>query len=79
MPEKDRAMNRAKATAAIGKAIDAMHSAYWAACDAEGQAIDPAALGAPDSLLDDAYDAALLVESIAAERGISWAEARQFV
>ena len=41
-------------------------------------AIDPAALDAPDNLLDDAYDAALQVEAIAA-RGISWTEARQFV
>jgi hypothetical protein len=72
-------MNRTEAAAAIQNAIDAAHSAYWSACDAEGRAIDPAALGAPDSLLDDAHEAALLVEGIAAERGISWTEARQFV
>jgi hypothetical protein len=76
---KPRPSPRDAAMRAIAKAIDATHSAYWAACDAEGQAIDPAALGAPDSLLDDAYEAALLVEGIAAERGISWTEARQFV
>lgn len=70
---------RQKAAAAIQEAIDAAHTAYWAACDAEGCALDPAALGAPDSLLDDAYEAALLVESIAVERRISWPEARQFV
>jgi hypothetical protein len=64
---------------AIGKAIDAAHAAYWAACDGEGRAIDPADLGAPDRLLDDAYEAALIVEGIAEGRGISWAEARQFV
>ena len=42
-------------------------------------AIDPAALDAPDNLLDAAYDAALQVEAIAAARGLSWIEARQFV
>lgn len=40
---------------------------------------DPADLGAPEGLLDEAYEAALLVESLAAERGISWAEARELV
>ena len=72
-------MTRAKAAAAIQKAIDAVHDAYWSACDAEGKAIDPTELDAPDSLLDAAYDAALQVEAIAAARGISWTEARQFV
>lgn len=72
-------MNKAEAAAAIRKAIDAAHDAYWAACDTEGRALDPADLDAPDSLLDDAYDAALQVEGIAAARGISWHEARQFV
>lgn len=72
-------MNRTEAAAEIQKAIDAAHDAYWTACDAEGRAIDPAALDAPDSLLDDAYDTALQVESIADARGISWHEARQFV
>ena len=72
-------MNRTEAAAAIQNAIDAAHSAYWSACDTEGRAIDPDALGAPDGLLDDAHDAALRVEEIAAARGISWTEARQFV
>ena len=72
-------MNRTEAAAAIQNAIDAAHSAYWSACDTEGRAIEPAALDAPDNLLDDAYDAALQVEAIAAARGISWTEARQFV
>ena len=67
-------MNRTEAAAAIQNAIDAAHSAYWSACDTEGRALD-----APDNLLDDAYDAALQVEGIAAARGISWTEARQFV
>lgn len=43
------------------------------------KAIDPTELDAPDGLLDDAHDAALQVEGIAAARGISWTEARQFV
>jgi hypothetical protein len=64
---------------AIGKAVRAAHTAYWAACDDEGRAIDPAELDAPESLLDDAHEAALMVEGIAESRGISWAEARQFV
>ena len=69
----------ATAAAVIRRAIDAAHDAYWIACDAEGRTIDPTELGAPDGLLDDAYDAALQVEGIAAARGISWTEARQFV
>ena len=52
---------------------------YWAACDAEGRAIDPADLDAPGGLLDEAYEAALQVESLAVERGISWAEVRELV
>ena len=70
---------RDKAAAAIAKAVRAAHSAYWAACDAEGRAIDPDALDAPEGLLDDAHDAVLQVESLAVERGISWAEARELV
>ena len=72
-------MTKTEAAAAIRRAIDAAHDAYWTACDTEGRALDPAELDAPDSLLDDAYDAALQVEAIAAARGISWTEARQFV
>lgn len=72
-------MTRSQAAAAIAQAVDAAHAAYWAACDAEGRAIDPAELDAPESLLDDAHDAALMVQGIAENRGISWAEARQFV
>jgi len=67
------------AVKAITDALDAMHSAYWAACDAEGRAIDPGDLGAPEGILDTAYDVALRVEDIADARGISWHEARQFV
>ena len=78
-PSRDNGMTRTKAAAAIQNAIDAAHSAYWSACDTEGRALDPAELDAPDSLLDDAHEAALCVEAIAAERGISWHEARQFV
>lgn len=73
------AMTRAKATAAIQKALDAAHAAYWAACDAEGRAIEPAALSAPDGLLDEAYEAALLVEGIAADRGLNWQDARDYI
>ena len=70
---------RDKAAQAIEKALDAIHDAYWAACDTEGRAIDPAELGAPEGLLDAAFDIALTVGAIAADRGISWAEARQLV
>ena len=72
-------MTRAEAAAAIAAALDAAHSAYWTACDTEGRALDPADLDAPDGLLDDAFDAALQVEAVAQERGLSWSEARQFV
>jgi len=72
-------MTRAEATAAIQKALDAAHAAYWAACDAEGRAIEPAALSAPDGLLDEAYEAALMVEGVAVERGLSWQDARDYV
>jgi len=72
-------MTRAKIAAAIQKALDAAHAAYWAACDAEGCAIDPAVLNAPDGLLDEAYEAALMVEDIAAERGLNWQDARDYI
>lgn len=72
-------MTRPKAAQAIEKALDAIHDAYWQACDAEGRAIDPAELGAPEGLLDAAFDIALTVGALAADRGISWAEARQLV
>ena len=76
---KPRATACANAAAAIAKAIDAAHAAYWTACDDEGLAIDPAELDAPQGLLDDAHDAALMVETLAQERSISWAEARELV
>ena len=76
---KGSAVNRAEAAAAIRQALDAAHVAYWSACDAEGCAIDPAALDAPEGLLNDAFDAALTVEAIAAARGLSWTEARDFL
>jgi len=72
-------MTRDEAAQAITDAVDAIHTAYWAACDAAECAVDPDDLNAPAGLLDDAYDIALTVESIAAERGISWPEARQLV
>ena len=72
-------MSRDKARQRIDRCLHLIDAAYWAACDAEGRAIDPEELGAPDSLLDESYEAALLVEGIAESRGISWAEARDFV
>lgn len=69
-------MNRIEAAAAIQNAVDAAYSAYWSACDTEGRAIDPAALDAPDSLLDDAYDAALQIQRVATAHGVSWDDAR---
>jgi hypothetical protein len=75
-PKRDA---RRKAAEAIAKAVDAAHAAYWAACDAEGRAIDPDELDAPVGLLDDAHEVALMVEDVAQERRVSWSEARQFV
>ena len=72
-------MTRDDATAAIAAAIEAAHDAYWSACDAEGRALDPADLNAPDGLLDDAFDAALRVAAVATVHGLTWAEAREFV
>ena len=69
-------MTRDQATQAIAEGLEAMHAAYWAVCDAEGQAVDPAVLLAPDGVLDDAFDIALSVEAFAEIKGISWAEAR---
>lgn len=70
---------RALAMRAISEALDAIFTAYWSACDAEGRAIDPADLGAPEGLLDEAYDIALTVEGMAVGRGLSWNEARGLV
>lgn len=67
------------AAKAIEKALDAIHTAYWGACDAQGAAVDPDTLGAPDGLLDDAYDTAQRIEDLMTERAISWPEARQFL
>lgn len=76
---KPRPSPRDAATKAIAKAMRAAHAAYWAACDSECRAIDPADLGADEGLLADAYEAALIVEGIAAERGLSWHDARDYV
>ena len=67
--------------AAMAEAVGTTHNAYWSACDAEDRAIDidPADLGAPEGLLDEAYRAALLVKSLVAKRGISWAKASELV
>ena len=70
-------MTRDDAVQAIAEGLEAMHAAYWAVCDAEGQAIDPAVLLAPDGVLDDAFDIALGIEVFAEENGITWAEARE--
>ena len=69
-------MTRDQATQSIAEALEAMHAAYWAVCAAEGQAIDPAVLLAPDGVLDDAFDIALSVEAFAEIKFISWSEAR---
>lgn len=70
-------ITRNQAAAAIAVAVGAAHSAYWHACDTEGRALDPADLDAPKGLLDDAYEASLQVESLAAAQRISWPEARE--
>ena len=69
-------MTRDEATQAIAEGLEAIHAAYWAVCDAEGQPIDPAALLAPDGVLGDAFDIALSVEALAQINGISWDDAR---
>ena len=73
---KGEAMTRDEATQAIAEGLEAMHAAYWAVCDAEEQAIDPAVLLAPAGVLDDAFVIVLSVEAFAQINGISWAEAR---
>lgn len=75
---KGKGDDMADAAQAIADALDAIHTAYWGACDAQGAAVDPDTLGAPDGLLDDAYDTALRIEDLAKAQGISWPEARQF-
>ena len=77
--EKPKPSARDTAMKAIARAMSTVSTAYWAACDAEGRAIDPDDLDASEGILDAAYDAALQVEDIAEARGISWHEARQFV
>lgn len=72
-------MTRDRARAAISRAIGTIHAAYWAACDAEGRAINPADLGAPDGLLDEAQADALTVEYLAQERNLSWMDARDLL
>jgi hypothetical protein len=49
-------MIRDQATQAIAEGLEAMRAAYWAVCNSEVQALDPATLLAPDSVLDDAFD-----------------------
>lgn len=70
-------MTRDEATQAIAEGLEAIHAAYWAVCDAEGQAIDPAVLLPPDGVLDDAFHIAGRVEAFAQDNGISWTEARE--
>ncbi|MEI4235038.1 hypothetical protein [Roseovarius sp. D22-M7] len=73
-------MTRDQAAVAMAEAVEAAYRAYSSACDTERRAIDPAAdLDVPEGLLDEAYETALTVEGLAAERGISWAEARELV
>jgi len=72
-------VTRDQAAATIAAALDAIDAAFWAACDAAAGPIDPADLGAPDGLLDEAFDTAERVQAIAAERGLTWPEARDLV
>ena len=69
-------MTRDEATQAIAEGLEAIHAAYWAVCNAEGQAIDPTVLLPPDGVLDDAFDIAQCVKAFAHINGISWSEAR---
>ncbi|OOY26317.1 hypothetical protein BMI90_18495 [Thioclava sp. L04-15] len=57
------------------KASEDLHAAYWAACDAKQQAIDPEQLtteGWAVDLLAEAYDIALRIE----EDPLGWQEGR---
>lgn len=72
-------MNRDKATQTIAKAVETAHLAYWSVCVAEERAIDPQVLGATESFLDNAQANALLVEYLAQERGLTWAEALELI
>tara|TARA_Y100000589_G_scaffold292995_1_gene297518 strand:+ start:2120 stop:2359 length:240 start_codon:yes stop_codon:yes gene_type:complete len=61
---------------------DALLEAYFAECDRQGRAVDPADLELPDwteSLMASAYEVALKVEAVARARGLGWYEASDFV
>ena len=61
---------------------DALLEAYFAACDREGRAVDPADLDLPSwavSLMASAYEVALKVEAVMLERGLGWDDASDFV
>lgn len=61
----------------IAVSIDAIHAAYWTACERDGKAVDPAEIGVPEGLLDDVFKNAQLVEDVVKQRDMSWAEALQ--
>lgn len=63
----------------IAIAVDAIHAAYWTACERERKALDPETLEVPNGFLDAAFKVAEMVETTAKERGVSWAEARILV
>lgn len=72
-------MTRAEATKSIEQAIKTADAAYWAVCDAEERAIDPADLMAPTGLFEATYDLALMIEILIKDRGLTWTEARNLV
>ena len=72
-------VTREQTMEAITAAVYTAHDAFWRACDAEGRAIDPADLEAPDGLLDAAHELAVQVETLARERGIAWDTARAVI
>jgi len=71
------AMTRKKADKAMAIAREIAIDAYWSACDAESRAIDPHMLDIPEGIVDEAYAAALQVESLIDRDGITWAQARE--
>lgn len=69
------------AETAIAEALDAIRTAYWQACAAEGRAIDPEDLGMSETeaeLLAEEFGTAQDIEEHAALHGVNWEEAKGY-
>lgn len=69
------------AETAIAEALDAIRTAYWQACAAEGRAIHPNDLGMTDieaELLAEEFGTAQDIEERAASHEVSWEEAKGY-